>query len=232
MPSGRAALRRLTYPYDRETLAEARPLRRKTRALVVLRHGQARSARAWQRRTTGSGRCVQLGRAPGPAAGAGARGLRRHLGVVTSTSVRCVQTVTPYADTTGWPTEAVRRAQRGGRHRRGGASSSSTSSSTPGRARCCAPTGRCCRRCFDALGLPEAKLEPGGDAGGAPPQGPGRRHGGRTVVTPPDRSRADRPVHVIVVSRPDRATPSARFEFTARSPTPTCSGHLPLPNVP
>ncbi|UMG91091.1 NUDIX domain-containing protein [Nocardioides sp. TF02-7] len=34
---------RLTYPYDRQTLADALEVRRRTRALVVLRHGQARS---------------------------------------------------------------------------------------------------------------------------------------------------------------------------------------------
>ena len=50
-----AAMRRLTYPYDRETLTEARPLRRRTRALVVLRHGRAAPA-AGGARTTACGR--------------------------------------------------------------------------------------------------------------------------------------------------------------------------------
>ena len=60
------APQRLTYAYDRETLAEARPLRRSTRALVVLRHGQARS-RGRGRATTGGGRSSGSGR-PRPSA--------------------------------------------------------------------------------------------------------------------------------------------------------------------
>src|SRR6478736_4359935 len=46
VPWDDAALR-LTYPHDRDTLAEARPLRRRTRALVVLRHGKAHARKAW-----------------------------------------------------------------------------------------------------------------------------------------------------------------------------------------
>ena len=42
------ALERLTYPHDRDTLREATRLRRKTHALVVLRHGAARSRKAWR----------------------------------------------------------------------------------------------------------------------------------------------------------------------------------------
>ena len=40
--------------------------------------------------------------APGRAPGAAARGVRRHA-AHTSSSTRCVQTVTPYVDVTGWP---------------------------------------------------------------------------------------------------------------------------------
>ena len=43
------ALRRLSYDRDRDTLREAYPLRRKTHAVVVLRHGQARSRKSWRR---------------------------------------------------------------------------------------------------------------------------------------------------------------------------------------
>ena len=49
---GRRSTRRrplLTYPRDRETLAEARKRARKTRALVVLRHASARSRKAWRK---------------------------------------------------------------------------------------------------------------------------------------------------------------------------------------
>jgi 8-oxo-dGTP diphosphatase len=98
-----AAMRRLTYPYDRDTLAEARPLRRKTRALVVLRHGKARSRGAW-RKDDRKRPLVQLGETQ-------AQRLVPLLAAFdvtsahTSSSVRCVQTVTPYTDTTGWPTK-------------------------------------------------------------------------------------------------------------------------------
>ena len=44
-----AAMTRLTYPHDRQTLAEARPLRRRTHALVVLRHAKARSRGDWRK---------------------------------------------------------------------------------------------------------------------------------------------------------------------------------------
>jgi 8-oxo-dGTP diphosphatase len=92
---------RLTYPRDRETLAEARPLRRRTRAVVVLRHASARPRKGW----TKDDRLRPLT----------ATGLRQaeHLvpmlaafdvtAVHTSSSTRCVQTVVPYGDAFGWP---------------------------------------------------------------------------------------------------------------------------------
>ena len=98
-----AATLRLTYPHDRDTLAEAKRLRRKTRALVVLRHGQARSRRAWKKDDR-QRPLVQLGQAQ-------AQRLVPLLAafdvtsVHTSSSVRCLQTVTPYAETTGCPTK-------------------------------------------------------------------------------------------------------------------------------
>ncbi len=90
----------LTYPYDRETLAEAVALRRKTHAVVVLRHAVARSRKAWR----GEDRLRPLLKAgevdsdrlvPILAAYDVSR-------VITSTSRRCVQTVTPYVATTGY----------------------------------------------------------------------------------------------------------------------------------
>ncbi|CAM3755461.1 NUDIX hydrolase [Nocardioides zeicaulis] len=98
-----AAATRLTYPHDRETLAEARPLRRRTRALVVLRHGKARPRKAW----TGDDRLR-------PLEDAGAAQAERLVpllaafdvtAVHSSSSTRCVQTVTPYVEVTGWPLE-------------------------------------------------------------------------------------------------------------------------------
>jgi len=40
---------RLSYDRDRVTLAEASPLRKKTHAVVVLRHAKARARRGWRR---------------------------------------------------------------------------------------------------------------------------------------------------------------------------------------
>jgi 8-oxo-dGTP diphosphatase len=96
------AMLRLTYPFDRTTLAEAQPLRRRTRALVVLRHGKARSRGAW-RKDDRLRPLLRLGEVQ-------AERLVPLLAaydvtsVHTSPSLRCQQTVRPYADTTGWPT--------------------------------------------------------------------------------------------------------------------------------
>ncbi|QYJ03906.1 NUDIX hydrolase [Nocardioides panacisoli] len=91
---------RLTYDQDRETLAAAAAQRRKTRALVVLRHGQARSRKAW----SGDDRQRPLlqrghGQADRVVPLLAAYDVTR---VVTSSSVRCRQTVAPYAEMTGW----------------------------------------------------------------------------------------------------------------------------------
>ncbi|WP_236666396.1 NUDIX hydrolase [Nocardioides baculatus] len=99
----KAATTRLTYPHDRETLAEAHPLRRRTHALVVLRHAKARSRGGW-RKDDRLRPLLQLGEAQ-------AERLVPLLSAFdvtaahTSSSVRCVQTVRPYVDTTGWPTK-------------------------------------------------------------------------------------------------------------------------------
>ena len=98
----KAAMTRLTYSHDRDTLAEARPLRRRTHALVVLRHGKARARGSWAKDDR-LRPLVQLGEIQ-------AERLVPLLAafdvtaVHTSPSVRCVQTVRPYVDTTGWPT--------------------------------------------------------------------------------------------------------------------------------
>jgi 8-oxo-(d)GTP phosphatase len=98
-----AAATRLTYPHDRETLAEARPLRRRTHALVVLRHAKAHARGDWESDDR-LRPLVRLGEAQ-------AERLVPVLAAFdvtsahTSSSTRCVQTVRPYGDTTGWPTE-------------------------------------------------------------------------------------------------------------------------------
>ncbi|WP_134739938.1 NUDIX hydrolase [Nocardioides sp. 503] len=97
------AFTRLTYDYDRDTLGEALRARRRTRTLVVLRHGKARSRKAWrgddrERPLLLTGRAQAERLVPVLAA----YGVNR---VVTSASERCVQTVAPYAGTTGWELE-------------------------------------------------------------------------------------------------------------------------------
>ncbi len=93
------ARRRLSYEFDVDTLAEALEHHRKTRTLVVLRHSQARSRKAWRRDdrerpllATGRQQATRL--VPVLAAYD-----VRHL--VTSSSTRCVQTLEPYAVATG-----------------------------------------------------------------------------------------------------------------------------------
>ena len=97
----------LTYAYDRETLAEAKAVRRRSHAIVVLRHARARSRQAWR-----------ADDALRPLLKTGATDADRLIPllaaydvtqVVSSTSLRCVQTVAPYADTTGWEIDTRRR---------------------------------------------------------------------------------------------------------------------------
>ena len=97
------AAHRLTYPHDRETLGRALELRRRTHALVVVRHGAARSRKAWRgddRQRT----LVHLGHRQAQALVPllEAYDVGR---VLTSSSTRCVETVRPYADAAGWKLE-------------------------------------------------------------------------------------------------------------------------------
>jgi len=97
------AFDRLTYPYDAETLREALEVRRTTRPVIVLRHAASRSRKAWRGKDTerpllAAGRAQAERLVPLLAA----YGVTR---VVTSSSTRCVETVAPYAGTTGWALE-------------------------------------------------------------------------------------------------------------------------------
>jgi 8-oxo-(d)GTP phosphatase len=94
------AARILTYEYDRQTLAEAKRRRKKTKALVVLRHAEARARKSWRRDDRER-----------PLLKAGELQAQRLVPllaaydvttVASSSSVRCVQTVAPYADMTGF----------------------------------------------------------------------------------------------------------------------------------
>lgn len=97
------AMERLSYDRDRDTLRESEPFRKKSHALVVLRHAAARSRKAWR----GDDRLRPL-LVPGLrqsealAALLAAYDVSR---VVTSSSTRCVQTVAPYSARSGWPLE-------------------------------------------------------------------------------------------------------------------------------
>ena len=93
------ARRRLSYRYDQQTLEEALDTEGRTRALIVLRHGQAFSRKAWRKDdrlrpllSTGKQQIQRL--TPLLAAYAPTR-------LVTSSSLRCVQSVTPYAASGG-----------------------------------------------------------------------------------------------------------------------------------
>jgi 8-oxo-dGTP diphosphatase len=99
--SRKRARKQLTYDYDRETLEHAERYPRNTRALVVLRHAKARARKSW-RKDDRLRPLLRLGEVQ-------AQRLAPLLAaydvssVNSSTSLRCVQTVTPYADHSGWP---------------------------------------------------------------------------------------------------------------------------------
>ncbi|HEX6148871.1 NUDIX hydrolase [Nocardioides sp.] len=99
------AIERLSYERDRATLAAARRLRKQTRALVVLRHGKARSRKAWTKKPDQLRPLLSLGhdQAQRLVTLLAAYDVTR---LVTSSSTRCVQTLQPYADSTGWDLEA------------------------------------------------------------------------------------------------------------------------------
>jgi 8-oxo-dGTP diphosphatase len=93
------ARRRLSYQFDVDTLDEALAHAQKTRTLVILRHSQARSRKAWrgddrERPLLATGRQQAARLVPVLAA----YDVRR---LVSSTSTRCVQTLEPYAAAAG-----------------------------------------------------------------------------------------------------------------------------------
>ena len=95
------ALERLTYEHDVDTLREAWKRRRKTQALVLLRHGTARSRKGWAKddrlRPLVQSGLLQAERLVPILA---AYGVTQ---VASSSSLRCIATVQPFVDTTGWP---------------------------------------------------------------------------------------------------------------------------------
>jgi 8-oxo-dGTP diphosphatase len=93
------AVDRLTYARDRETLQEAVKARKSTVALIVLRHGPARSRKAW-RKDDRDRPLLQQGhlQAQRLVPVLAAYDVRR---IVCSSAVRCTQTIAPFADTAG-----------------------------------------------------------------------------------------------------------------------------------
>jgi 8-oxo-dGTP diphosphatase len=97
----RKATKRLSYTFDRNTLAEALSTEWRTRALIVVRHSKARARKTWRRDDRlrpllAEGRRQAGMLTPLLAAYAPTR-------LVSSSSVRCVQTLAPYAAACGWP---------------------------------------------------------------------------------------------------------------------------------
>jgi 8-oxo-dGTP pyrophosphatase MutT (NUDIX family)/broad specificity phosphatase PhoE len=93
------AAEQLSYRRDQHTLREALATGRKTRAFAVLRHGQARSRKAWRKDDRVRPllvRGAQQARAAAPVLEA--FGVTR---IVSSSSRRCVDTVAPYAERSG-----------------------------------------------------------------------------------------------------------------------------------
>ena len=94
------AVDQLTYDYDRHTLREAVKRRKKTRALVVVRHGDARARKSWRK----DDRLRPLLKAGTLQAERLVTVLAAYdvTTIATSTNARCVQTLAPYADVTGF----------------------------------------------------------------------------------------------------------------------------------
>jgi 8-oxo-(d)GTP phosphatase len=93
--------KRLSYRRDRHTMGEALASGKKTRAFVVLRHGKARARKAWRKQDRTRPLLVA-----GAAQARAAVPLLAAYGVtwiVSSSSVRCAETVAPYAEKANVP---------------------------------------------------------------------------------------------------------------------------------
>ena len=153
------AMAQLTYRIDRGTLEESLAVRKKTRALVVLRHAKARARGSWR----GDDR-------KRPLLKVGTLQAQRLVPVLSaydvttlasSSSVRCVQTVAPYADVTGYKLReydglseedfSARSVRQVVDELMGTRTSAVLCTHRP-----VLPV------VFDAVGVPETKLEPGG----------------------------------------------------------------------
>ena len=160
------ARRRLTYEFDIDTLDEALGHAQKTRTLIILRHSQARSRKAW--RSDDRER---------PLLATGRHQAERLVPLLTAYDVR--RLVSSSSTPVRPDPRAVRRreraqaahrpsAQRGGRHPEGDPRAADPGGERPPRAAglgraawSSARTGRCCRLVFEAVGLDDPGLAPG-----------------------------------------------------------------------
>ncbi len=148
----------LSYERDRATLLEASPLLKKSHPLVVLRHGKSRSRKKWKKddrerplNTVGLLQAEQL--VPVLAA----YGVRR---VLSSSSRRCWTSVSPYADTAGLDLQVTRDLSEEDAARR------AVTRHVHRLLERQEPATICTHRpvlpyVYDALGVPDPKLEPG-----------------------------------------------------------------------
>lgn len=153
-----AARERLTYPYDLDTLAELETVRKHSYPLVILRHARARSKRSWKgddrkRTLTSDGELQAEQVVPVLSAYDVTR-------LVSSSSTRCWQTVSPYADLVDLDVELTSDL----------AQEDATRSSVNDQVRrllsAKEPAALCSHRpvlplVFEALGIERHKLEPG-----------------------------------------------------------------------
>ena len=152
----------LTYARDQALLEDAVRLRKPTQALVVLRHGQARSRKAWRgedrlRPLLSSGRDQAFRLVPVLEASDVGR-------VVTSGATRADETVAPYVETLGLDLETRRELSEEG------VDETRTTRAVRRLAEQVQADGRGAVLCshrpvlptvFEALGLPDPGLEPG-----------------------------------------------------------------------
>jgi 8-oxo-dGTP pyrophosphatase MutT (NUDIX family)/phosphohistidine phosphatase SixA len=155
----REAPDKLTYSFDRVTLAEAVKRRKKTQALIVLRHGDARARKSWRKddrlRPLLKAGTVQAERLVPVLAAYDVTT------IASSTSTRCVQTVAPYAELTGFDLDGYDGLSEED------ASKESVDEVVEDLLDAGAGAVLCTHRpvlpmVFEALGLEKVKLEPGG----------------------------------------------------------------------
>lgn len=149
----------MTYDYDRATMHEAEPFAKNTRALVILRHASARSRKAWRQddrlRPLLVAGLAQSRRLTPLLSSYDARTL------VSSSSARCVQTLAPYSEVSGWPLATTDRLSEED------ATAKKVLRLIDELLHCGESVVLCTHRpvlpaVFDAVGVEDTRLEPGG----------------------------------------------------------------------